>query len=97
MCVFKILLLGYVLLLLFSHLFVCLFGVCVLFVCLFLFDGENVKFVLHQTMVDMTAEHPVNETLAIRRIPRDLHYSVNRYSVMRFIQVYRKQTVWVED
>ena len=37
-------------------------------------------------VVDMTAEHPVNEILAIRQypqlIPRDLHYSIQALSDM---------------
>ena len=38
--------------------------------------------VKNQTMVDMTAEHPINSP-----IPHNLHYIPHRYSVTQFIQV----------
>ena len=96
-CVFKILLLlGYVLLYHICCFLICLFGVWVLvFVC-FLFDGEVENFVSYQTVVDMTAEHPLNEILAIHRY-HEIYTIPYRGTQWCLSSKCRKQTVWVED
>ena len=64
----------------------CLLFSLVLFVCLLfvLFCFLKSRVIADNSGHD--PEHPVNE-ISHPPIPRDLHYSVHRYSVTRFIQV----------
>ena len=72
-------------------------GFLILFVCLFLsilFDGEVENFMLYQTVVDITAEHPINEILATPDTTRPILFHTEVLGAAFHPSVESKQFGW---